>query len=356
MKFFPILSMAVIFMLIPKPAFAWGPAAHLDMGLSIISDLALLSPVMAALLKRYADDFLYGSLAADITIGKNLSPYQLHCHNWQVAFSVLDLAYDESTQAFAWGYLSHLAADVVAHNYFVPYKTVEHYSIKGAGHTYWEIRYDAHVPRQVWEEGRRLSTRAFAEHDRHLRKILTGPLFPFAMNKRIFNSVIQFSRMKRWRKISEAHSRRTRRVLTDQQWKEARDMSIERIVDILNHGHAAKCIQADPTGHRNLLIARDLRNRLRSFKRRGLLNDPENVGAMFRPLFSAAIESKLDLPPLSELLDPTKPEKTRQRIRGLLSRRIGSKSQAKKEISRRRRRARIQKGMKLIISRKSKKH
>ena len=268
---------------------------------------------------------------------------------------MLDLAYDENTQAFAWGYLSHLAADVVAHNYFVPYKTVEHYSIKGAAHTYWEIRFDAHVPREVWEEGRRLSTKAFAAHDRHLRKILTGPLFPFAMNKRIFNSVVQFSRMTRWRKISEAHTRRTRRVLTEEQWQEARKMSLDRVLDILNHGHRAKCIQADPTGHRNLLIARDLRNRLRRYKRQGVLMDPQKVGTLFRPLFRGSIESTLDLPPLSELLDPKKPEKTRQRIRGLLSRRIRSKSQAEREVTRRRRRARMQKAMKFITSRKIKK-
>lgn len=319
MHLLPVLIVVVALLLVPTSALAWGPAAHLDLSLAVLGDLTLLAPALAALLKRYRDDFLYGSLAADITIGKNLAPYQLHCHNWQVAFSVLDLAKRDDTRAFAWGYLSHLAADVVAHNYFVPYKTVEHYQRRGAAHTYWELRFDAHVSREAWQEGRRLSTRAFAAHDAHLRDILTGPLFPFGINKQLFRSMVLFSRLKRWRQTAEAHTRRSRRVLTDEEWNEARQMSIDRIRDLLNKGPQAACLQSDPTGHRNLLIARNLRQRLRQLRRQKRLKEPSEVGRMFKPLFREAIESKLNLPPLSDLIEPGKPEKTRRRIRGLLS-------------------------------------
>ena len=307
-----------LLMLVPNQALAWGPAAHLELGLAVLADLALVAPAVAALLARFRDDFLYGSLAADITIGKNFSPYQLHCHNWQVGFSVLDLCEKESTRAFAWGYLCHLAADVVAHNYFVPYKTVEHYSRRGAAHTYWELRFDVHVPKQVWDEGRRLSGRTFKAHDRHLRKILTGPLFSFPVNKQIFNSIVQFSRLLRVGKLAEAHTRRSRRVLTEAEWQEARDMALSRLLDLLSNGHEAACLQADPTGHRNLLIATDLRSRLRRFKRQGLLKDPDQVGMLFKPIFREAIESKLRLPALSDLLDPQKPDTLKKRLRGLL--------------------------------------
>lgn len=319
MQLLPVLIIVVLLMLLPSQALAWGPAAHLDLGLAVLGDLALVAPAVAALLKRYRDDFLYGSLAADITIGKNLSPYQLHCHNWQVALSVLDLADEDETRAFAWGYLSHLAADVVAHNYFVPYKTVEHYWRRGAAHTYWELRFDAHVSRPAWEEGRRLSTRAFKAHDQHLRDILTGPLFPFALNKQIFRSMVLFSRLKQWRKTAEAHTRRSPRVLTDAEWEEARQMSLDRVRDLLTVGPQAACLQSDPTGHRNLLIARNLRRTLRRLRRQKRLKDPGEVGHLFKPLFREAIESKLNLPPLSALIEPGKPEKTKRKIRGLLS-------------------------------------
>ncbi len=326
MRLVKILSIAGLFLLVPAPARAWGPAAHLDLGLAVLADLALVAPAVAALLQRFRDDFLYGSLAADITIGKNLSPYQLHCHNWQVGLAVLDLADVDATRSFAWGYLSHLAADTVAHNYFVPYKTVQHFRRRGAAHTYWELRFDVHVPREVWEEGRRLSTRAFARHDRHLRKILTGPLFSFPVNKQIFNSIVQFSRLLRWRKMAEAHTRRTPRVLTGEETAEARELGLRRVVDLLKHGPEAACLQADPTGHRNLLIAQDLRKRLRALHRQGRLLHPDEVGERFRPLFREAIESKLNLPSLSELIDPDKPDKPGKK------KKAGLKSRARKRL------------------------
>ncbi len=319
MRALSILSAALLLLLVDTPALAWGPATHLDLGLAVLADLALVAPAVAALLRRHADDFLYGSLAADITIGKNLSPYQLHCHNWQVALPVLELAEDDATRAFAWGYLSHLAADTVAHNYFVPYKTVEHFARRGAAHTYWELRFDAHVPHQAWQAGRRLSMRAFVAHDRHLRKILTGPLFPFSINKQLFNSMVLFSRLRRWRRTAEAHTRRTQRVLTEQEWQEARTMSLDRVRDLLARGPAAACLQSDPTGHRNLLIATELRRRLRRLRRQQRLIEPETVGARFKPLFRDSIEAKLELPSLLDFTDPDKPAATRRNHRGLLA-------------------------------------
>lgn len=308
-----------LLLLVPSPAFAWGPATHLDFSLAVLRDLALLSPAMAALLGRFRDDFLYGSLAADITIGKNLSPYRLHCHNWQVAQPVLDLAPNDAARAFAWGYLSHLAADVVAHNYFVPYKMVEYYQRRGAAHTYWELRFDAQIPRAVWEEGRRLSTRAFTAHDRYLRRMMIGPLFSFPVNKGIFNGVVQLSRLARWRRMVEFHARRTPRVLTGEEFAEARSLSLRRVFDLLILGPEAEVLEGDPTGHRNLLIAAELRQKLRTLRRQGRLLEPDQLGPIFRPLFREAIESKLLLPALTELIDPASVDRPDRAPRGLLA-------------------------------------
>ncbi|MBN2495301.1 MAG: zinc dependent phospholipase C family protein [Deltaproteobacteria bacterium] len=317
-----IVLVACVLLLVPSEALAWGPAAHIEFGLAMLRDLALLAPALAALLGRFSDDFLYGSIAADITVAKNLSPYHLHCHNWQVGFSVLDLAESDATRAFAWGYLSHLAADTVAHNYFVPIKTIETWQRRATSHAYWEIRFDTRVEREVWGVIRKLSTRAYKEHDRHLRHILTGPLFPFRFNKQIFNNMVLFSRVLQWQRMVEAHARRSRRVLSAEEVEESRCMSLARIADLLARGPQARCVLADPTGHRNLLIARDLRKRLRALDRHGRLRDPAELGALFRPLFREAIEDKLDLPSLLDLALPGSgvvPERASRRRRGLLA-------------------------------------
>jgi len=307
MRLVKYLMLAGLFLLLPAPAKAWGPAAHLDFSLVILSDLALLAPAVAALLKKFPDDFLYGSIAADITVGKNLSPYHLHCHNWQVGFSVLDLAEDDRTRAFAWGYLSHLAADVVAHNYFIPYKIVQHYTRRRAPHAYWEVRFDTRIQRETWKVVKALSAQAFKAHDQHLRRILTAPLFPFRINKQLFNSMVIFNHVVRWKRMVDAHARRSKMLLTEEEVEEMHRLSVERVVDLLAHCQQAACLAADPTGHRNILIARDIRKRLRNLNLEGRLREPQEIGARYRPLFREAIESKLTLPSMHELVNPDAP-------------------------------------------------
>jgi len=45
-------------------------------------------------------------------------------------------------RAFAFGYLAHLAADTVAHNYFVPRQLAVTSSTSSLGHSYWESRFE----------------------------------------------------------------------------------------------------------------------------------------------------------------------------------------------------------------------
>ncbi|MBW1871966.1 MAG: zinc dependent phospholipase C family protein [Deltaproteobacteria bacterium] len=306
MRVIQLLMLAGLFLLIPSPAKALGPAAHLEFGLAILKDLALLAPGIAVLLRKFPNDFLYGSIAADITVGKNLSPYLLHCHNWQVGFMVMDLAEDETTKAFAWGYLAHLAADIVAHNYFIPYKIVEHFRQRAA-HVYWEIRFDTWISVETRNVAQTLSTHAFKKHDRHLRKILTGPLFSFRVNKQIFNSIVLFSQIFRWQRTAKAYARSTTMLLTEEEVTEMRSLAIAQVLDLLSKGDQAACLSADPTGHRNILIARDIRLRLRTLDLQGRLLNPDEIGDRFRPLFREAMSSKLTLPSMLELINPDAP-------------------------------------------------
>ncbi len=337
MRLLKLLMLAGLFLLVPAPARAWGPAAHLDFGMVVLSDLALLAPAVAALLKKFPDDFLYGSIAADITVGKNLSPYHLHCHNWQVAFSVLDLAEEDSTRAFAWGYLSHLAADVVAHNYFIPYKMVQHYTRRRAPHAYWELRFDTRVTRKTWGVVKALSTHSFKAHDQHLRRILTAPLFPFRINKQLFNSMVLFNHLVRWKRMVDAHARRSKMLLTAEEVEEMHRLSVEKVMDLLINCQQAGCLAADPTGHRNILIARDIRKRLRQLNLQCRLLDPQEIGERYRPLFREAIDSKLTLPSMHELTNPDipLPPPTRKQRRQEKKARKASKKKPRAKLLRR---------------------
>ena len=114
------LSLAAVALLIlafPSDAQAWGPLAHLNFSAQALASLGVVQPGLRGVLQDFGNEFLYGSLAADIVVGKNMARYLYHCHNGRVGFIVFKHARAGGEQAFALGFLSHLAADTVAHNY-----------------------------------------------------------------------------------------------------------------------------------------------------------------------------------------------------------------------------------------------
>ena len=58
---------------------------------------------------------------------------------------IYDGARDDPLRAFGLGYLAHLAADSVAHNYFVPKQLAVTSSTSALGHSYWESRFETHL-------------------------------------------------------------------------------------------------------------------------------------------------------------------------------------------------------------------
>jgi hypothetical protein len=58
---------------------------------------------------------------------------------------IYERARDEPLRAFALGYQAHLAADAVAHNYFVPRQLAVTASTSALGHSYWESRFETHL-------------------------------------------------------------------------------------------------------------------------------------------------------------------------------------------------------------------
>ena len=131
--------------LLPDTAWAWTPGTHVFLGDAVLRSLTLLPPAIGDLLRAFPHEFLYGSIAADTSIAKKYAPAGRHCHSWNVGFEIHDAARDEPLRSFGLGYLSHLAADAVAHNYFVPRQLAITSSTEGIGHSYWESRFETHL-------------------------------------------------------------------------------------------------------------------------------------------------------------------------------------------------------------------
>ena len=122
---------------------AWGPGTHIALSGSILERLHLLPAAIGALLARHGIAYLYGSIAADMVFAKRLSRVKQFCHHWSTGFGLLDAARTDRDRSFAYGYLSHLAADTVAHGKFVPRQIVVSNYAVGLGHLYWELRADS---------------------------------------------------------------------------------------------------------------------------------------------------------------------------------------------------------------------
>jgi hypothetical protein len=294
------LTLGLLFVLWPRDAHAWGPLAHLEFSRGALDSLSMVPAAMRMLLTKCQSEFLYGSLAADIIVGKNLARYAVHCHNWKVGWSVFDQARGEPQQAFALGFLSHLAADTVAHNYYVPYKTVEGFPARGTGHAYWEIRYDQKLDPELWQVARRITTAEFRRHDEFLEEALVGSyVVPFGVSKRMFNQLLLAAKMKRWQSMSAVVAKDSGELpLTDDEVQLTRRIAVEQIVGMLAHGDSARATTADPTGGRNLHMAVQLRQQLREASRKDQLHpgDAAEVLRRTRPAFLDAIHGKLVLP------------------------------------------------------------
>ena len=137
---FALPALALLALLWPTDAQAWAPLAHLSFSAQALANLGPVQGGLRDLLYVHPNEFLYGSLAADIVVGKNMAKFVHHCHNWRVGFNVLHEARDRAQKAVAWGFLAHLAADTVAHNYYVPWKLVSSFGKLRTGHAYWELR------------------------------------------------------------------------------------------------------------------------------------------------------------------------------------------------------------------------
>src|SRR5262245_12323119 len=131
------------FLGLSEAVFAWGPATHVGISGSALSQISLLPTAIAAILVRNPLSYLYGSIAADVVFAKRWSRVKQFCHHWSTGFRLLDTAEDDRAQAFAYGYLSHLAADTVAHGKYVPHQIATSGTTQNFGHFYWELRADS---------------------------------------------------------------------------------------------------------------------------------------------------------------------------------------------------------------------
>lgn len=271
-KAFLAALVALIWWLTPETAHAWGPVTHLQLGLEALTHLGRFEYSLRMVLQSFPYDYLYGCIAADIIFAKGLARLHEHSHNWTVAFGVLEEASTPQQEAFAYGYLSHLAADVVAHNFFIPECVVKTYSAKTFRHLYWEVRFDALAKRELWDLSREIARLPqHDEDDQLLEQVVKRTLFSFKTDKRIFHSLLILNRMEQWQRMLKLHAEKSPWQISKADGERYRERSLRATLDFLMHGRSASCVQMDPTGKNALFTARWVRKNLKMLHKKGTL-------------------------------------------------------------------------------------
>ena len=291
------LTCVLALVLYPSDAMAWGIGVHLQTGAWILDNLARLPDPVRTLLATYPNDYLYGCISADITLGKKYTHYLRHCHSWSMGLKILRNAASESQQACAYGYLSHLAADTIAHSYFVPFKLTRTYNTVLLKHTYWEMRFEAHVVPETWPLARSIGRKDFSDNDKLLRSILADTIFSFATNKRLFNSLLLLNRLQQYQKVLRSLAKTSKWAITAEDQKDYFDLTSAATLSILQDLDNSPFRGADPTGERALKTAGMIRKNLHTLWLDGRLreNDADQMLTVIKARFREGICQPDDL-------------------------------------------------------------
>ena len=291
-------GVGLVLLALPGAAHAWTPGTHIYLGESVLASLGQLPAGMADLLRAYPFDFLYGNIAADSSIAKHYAPLGRHCHYWHVGQEIHDLAPSDALRAFGLGYLCHLSADTVAHNYFVPRQLMITSSTASVGHSYWEARVETHLGDAYAKSAKDVILLSHADADAHLDRIIAPTIFSVRTNRRLFRGMVRLTESSSWQRATQVAREYSRWPLTDQDVEHHLGLSFDYMMEFLG-GPDSPALQLDPSGEQPLKMAKELRRRvLRDTGRRRLAKletaAQEHFGLPDRPLaFWSRIPNRL---------------------------------------------------------------
>lgn len=252
-----IIGLAAL-VLLPTDGHAWTHGTHMFLSETILANVHLLPGHIGELIAAFPYDFLYGSIAPDTSIAKKYVPAGRHSHFWNVGQETFDLAGSDSLRSFGLGYLTHLAADTVAHNFFVPRQLLLTTSTQAMGHQYWELRAETHLTDSYARRARDLIRLDHRPADAHLERIISPTLFSVKTNRRIFRSIVHLSDTKSWQRAMQAARERSRFLLTDESVERhlavSYDFTMETLAEAGRQGGAAR--QFDPSGEAQIRRAK----------------------------------------------------------------------------------------------------
>jgi hypothetical protein len=257
----------LVVLLVPWPAYAWGGVTHVQLGrefLNLHGDwIAQWIPSILECTKS----FYYGLLAPDRFLAKNLQEYTDHTHNWDRAFAMSRVASGPSQEAFCAGYLMHLAADIVAHNAFVPAKITERSGARHRGHAYWELRFEHFQPEEAWDLARKMEHIPDEQSlDRLMERFQVPSVLSYEMNLKVTSRVMNVLSSRGVRSLVDRMDRRRATSIQESEAAAYNELSLLCMKDIATFGAGSGLGECDPRGVSAISQARGVSRALATMK------------------------------------------------------------------------------------------
>ena len=225
----------------------------------VLQNLTALPPSVAEPLLRFPGLFLYGCLSADIFIGKGCVAKEGHSHNWESALALLERANTMERRAWAYGYLSHLAADTVAHNVFVPHFMAAAPALvcvrSKMAHVYVEMQADRML---FWDKNDALASfrqRGSRDVSRMLWKTLRKNPLKFRLQSGVYQGSIAVGGSALWRRSLKAVDGLLPNPVNVDVLQSMLVTATRAVVDVLGRGEASPVFGMDPIGETALARA-----------------------------------------------------------------------------------------------------
>ncbi|NLE30008.1 MAG: zinc dependent phospholipase C family protein [Phycisphaerae bacterium] len=242
-----ILAVLAVFG-ITETTYGWGLATHVELAETILNHSVVLVSAVGAILLRYRNDFVLGNLLADVMIAKKMSRRRKTSHHWTGALRLLANAEQDRTRAFAYGFLTHLAADTVAHNHFIPQQIARTGTGLIQGHLYWEMMADQLTNPANRKTIRKLLQNPYPVHQQAIELYLYPQMKWFGFNKSIFTHINRLACGKRFARAARLCNDMSIYPLENRDLQEYKSLATERMVDIVLKGKNSLLLREDPNG------------------------------------------------------------------------------------------------------------
>lgn len=221
-----LIITVLLFFIIPDTSYAWGPLTHAYLSQQIFNLSHLIPISLLPVIKTFRDYFVYGNILPDTVIGKKYLPDEKNPHSWKTGLNLLQEAKTSEEKAFAYGFLTHLAADAILHHDIRNLNPIQH--------MIFELKADRIVDRFYWFQIMTINKKVRRVSDKLLEQTIVNPVVSIKTSNKIYKSLIFLSAFN----MGE--------LKNPQAFDTFHLKSLTAMLEVLNHGEKANIINLPP--------------------------------------------------------------------------------------------------------------